>query len=167
MFQKFLYMRYKFLLFFLLITTAAWSQQEALRQPTKEDSLIGSLTPEKIWWDIMHYDITVKPDYNNKTLTGKNTIQYKVIAKNHSKFMQIDLVKPLMIDSVIQNGSRLRFRNEGDIWYVTTKGNDKSQVNEVTIYYSGKPTESKSPPWDGGFVWAMDSLKRPWISVAC
>ncbi|MGN6166493.1 MAG: M1 family metallopeptidase [Flavisolibacter sp.] len=160
-------MLYKFLLSSLLITTAAWSQQEALHQPTKEDSLIGSLTPEKTWWDIMHYDITIRPDYNSRSLSGKNTIQYKVVTKNHSRLMQIDLVKPLMIDSVIQNGSRLKFRNEGDIWYVTTEKKENNKVSEITIYYSGKPIESKSPPWDGGFVWTTDSLKRPWISVAC
>lgn len=53
----------------------------AAQQPSKEDSLIGSLTPEKGWWDLMSYNITIKPDYHTKTITGNNKIRYKVISE--------------------------------------------------------------------------------------
>jgi hypothetical protein len=74
--------------------------------------------------------------------------------------MQIDLIKPLVIDSVIQNGTKLNFQNKGNIWYVSGARKRKNKKYTISIYYSGTPVESLSPPWDGGFVWAKDSLNR-------
>src|SRR5438105_8886333 len=36
----------------------------------------------------------------------------------------------------------------------------------ISVYYHGKPTVAVRPPWDGGFVWARDSLARRWIVTA-
>lgn len=46
---------------------------------TRQDSLRGSITPEREWWDLTYYhlDIEVKPD--EKFISGKNTVQYKVL----------------------------------------------------------------------------------------
>ncbi|KFF73773.1 peptidase M1 [Chryseobacterium sp. P1-3] len=151
-----------FFSFIFLVSVAIVAQQ-----PTREDSLVGSVTPEKTWWDLLHYDITVKPDYPTKTLTGNNKIKYKTLSGGNSKMMQIDLVKPLTIDSAFQDNKKLTFHNKGNIWYISLPKHSKSKSYELNIYYSGKPVESVSPPWDGGMVWAKDSLNRPWISVAC
>ena len=43
---------------------------------TKADTLRGSITPERAWWDVLHYGITVKPDYELKTISGSNVIRY-------------------------------------------------------------------------------------------
>ena len=41
---------------------------------THQDSLRGTITPERIWWDLTYYelDITVQPE--SKTLFGKNIL---------------------------------------------------------------------------------------------
>ncbi len=46
---------------------------------TQQDTLRGSITPEREWWDLTYYhlDIEVKPE--DKFISGKNTIQYKVL----------------------------------------------------------------------------------------
>lgn len=150
--------------FIFILFVSNWA---AAQKPSKEDSLVGSLTPEKRWWDLMSYNITIKPDYHTKTITGNNKIRYKVISEQPSELMQIDFVKPLIIDSVTQNGKKLSFQNKGNIWYVSGVRKHKNRKYNIAVYYSGKPVESQSPPWDGGFVWGKDSLNRPWISVAC
>ncbi|WP_072972902.1 M1 family metallopeptidase [Flavobacterium saccharophilum] len=142
-------------------------ENQKLNIPTKQDTLNGSITQERIWWDIQHYALSIKPDYVNKTITGKNVIEYTVIDKKHSDLMQIDLVSPLKIDSVFQKEKKVDFTQNQNIWYLKLPKNQASKKNKITIYYSGKPTESIKPPWDGGLVWAKDSLNRPWISVAC
>ncbi|SHG38372.1 M1 family metallopeptidase [Flavobacterium johnsoniae] len=142
-------------------------ENSSLHIPTKQDTLNGSITPERIWWDIQHYDLTIKPDYNTKTISGKNIIEYNSIKKEHSDLMQIDLVAPLKIDSVFQKGKRINYTQNENIWYIKLPKKLLSKKNKITIYYSGKPTESIKPPWDGGLVWAKDSLNRPWISAAC
>lgn len=157
-----------FLFFLNFIFCMVYAQENSsLHIPTKQDTLNGSITPERIWWDIQHYDLTIKPDYNTKTISGKNIIEYNVIQKKHADLMQIDLVAPLKIDSVFQKGKKINYTQNENIWYIKLPKKLLSKKNKITIYYSGKPTESIKPPWDGGLVWAKDSLNRPWISAAC
>src|SRR5690606_20355424 len=68
---------------------------------SQQDTLRGSITPERAWWDLNYYhlDIAVNPD--KKYISGKNTVQYKVLQPHH--IMQIDLQSPLKITKVIQN----------------------------------------------------------------
>src|SRR5215831_9014259 len=61
---------------------------------THADTLRGSLNPNRTWWDVLRYDIEVKPDYNSKTIQAKVAIDFKV--NNSQKRMQIDLQKPLI-----------------------------------------------------------------------
>src|SRR5262245_29377428 len=44
---------------------------------THDDTLRGSLNPNRTWWDVLRYDIEVKPDYASKTIIGKTTISFK------------------------------------------------------------------------------------------
>lgn len=156
-----------FVIFCFKTCTAVAQENTNVIFPTKQDTLNGSITPERIWWDIQHYDLTIKPDYFNKTITGKNVITYNVINQKHADLMQIDLVSPLVIDSVFQNEKKIEYKHDQNIWYLKIDQKQNSKNNTIIIYYSGKPTESMKPPWDGGFVWEKDSLNRPWISVAC
>src|SRR5665647_754582 len=62
---------------------------------TRQDTLRGSITPERAWWDLTfyHLDIAVKP--SDSTIYGTNTVTYRVITS--SDIMQIDLQPPLAI----------------------------------------------------------------------
>src|ERR1700742_2312310 len=84
------------------------------RKFTHADTLRGTNGPERTWWDIQRYDITVKPDYPTKTTIGNDLITYKVVSETQPA-MQLDLQAPLHIDSVIgNNGKRLDFTQEGN-----------------------------------------------------
>ena len=67
---------------------------------TNADTLRGTITPERAWWDVLRYDVEVTPDYNKKSIAGRTTIQYKIVKNEHTDYMQIDLQQPLMIDSI-------------------------------------------------------------------
>jgi aminopeptidase N len=136
---------------------------------THADTLRGSITPERAWWDVLHYAIAVTPDFNTKTITGKNAIHYKVTSDSYPAFMQIDLQEPMLIDSVLFGNSRrsLRFEREGNAWHVQVPKQVKASENTVTVYFHGKPREAVNAPWDGGWIWRKDSLGNPWMSVAC
>ncbi|HKB45279.1 MAG TPA: hypothetical protein VKC90_12850, partial [Chitinophagaceae bacterium] len=30
---------------------------------THQDTLRGSITPERAWWDVLRYDLSITPDY--------------------------------------------------------------------------------------------------------
>ncbi|WP_295125294.1 M1 family metallopeptidase [uncultured Chitinophaga sp.] len=153
-----------FLLMWLL-PTAALAQKEF----TNADTLRGSLTPERTWWDVQRYELAIKPDYTAKSLSGSNEIKYKVVrANNGSVAMQIDMAKPLVIDSVIYNQRQsLQFAPYESVWHITVPPQKLGENNSVQIYYHGKVHEAIRPPWDGGFIFAKDSLGRPYMTVAC
>ena len=67
---------------------------------TRQDTLRGSITKEREWWDLNYYhlDISVFPD--EKFISGKNTVVYSVLKPY--QVIQIDLQEPMMITSVIQ-----------------------------------------------------------------
>lgn len=140
-----------------------------LKTFTHADTLRGTLTPERTWWDVQRYELSVTPDFNNKSITGANEIAYKVVKPNQGNIeMQIDLQEPLVIDSVIYNGKKqLKFAKKESVWLITVPAQTLAAVNKVKIYYQGNVHQAKRAPWDGGFIFTRDSLNRPWMTVAC
>jgi len=140
---------------------------------THEDTLMGSNTPGRSWWNAQHYDVTVTPDYETKTISGRTTITYTVIADNHWDYLQLDLQKPMQLDSLYYNGKMYinypgkPYYNDGNHWFIPLPKTPKGTTESLTVVYHGKPKEAVHPPWDGGWIWAKDAQGRPWISVAC
>ncbi|MDQ3845419.1 MAG: M1 family metallopeptidase [Bacteroidota bacterium] len=162
--------KYKWIGILFLLTSFVCRSQPVTGNKvfTRADTLRGSITPERAWWDVLRYDITVKPDYNNKTIQGHNIISYKVVSDNHPLSMQIDLQTPLQIDSILFNGStKLSFSREGNAWHVQVPQQKKGSSHQVAIFYQGKVREAVRPPWEGGWSFTKDSLSRPWMTVTC
>jgi len=155
------------LTFCLFGTITCFGQAKNKPAFTHADTLRGSITPERSWWDVQRYDITVKPDYNAKTIAGKNTITYLTTAANGKNQLQIDLREPLAIDSVLLKGERLKYTKEGNAWHVQVPSQKKATQHELTVYYHGKVHEAIRAPWDGGWSFVKDSLGRPWMTVTC
>ena len=133
---------------------------------TKQDTLRGSVTPERAWWDLTYYhlDISVKPD--EKYISGKNTIQYKVLTDNLE--MQIDLQKPLRITRVKQNEKDLKIRHDGNAHFISLNENQKiGSIHSLDVYYEGNPKEAVRAPWDGGFSWKKDDNGNHFIATSC
>src|SRR6187549_2774286 len=105
----------KHVLVFIFLSLNLISFGQNSKAYTLADTLRGSITQERKWWDALRYDITVKPDYDNKIIQGSNTITYKVTKGKNNTKMQIDLQSPLVIDSVIQSGKKLSFKKEGSV----------------------------------------------------
>ncbi|KAA8477487.1 peptidase M1-like protein [Arcticibacter tournemirensis] len=145
---------------------AQWSKPKGF---THADTLRGSITSERAWWDVQHYAIAVKPDYLAKTTRGENIITYKVTRAQHPKTLQLDLQQPLNIDSIrLDSREWLKFEREGNVWHVKlTQSQEINSTHRLRVYFSGKPQESVRPPWSGGWTFARDSLNRPWMTVTC
>ena len=158
-----------FYFFFFLISFSQFSQSplfEHSKKFTRQDSLRGSITKERIWWDLTYYhlDITVNPD--DKFINGKNTVQYRVLKPY--KILQIDLQNPLKISKVIQNGKELDVVSEGNAHYIHLKDTQKiGEINSLDIYYEGYPKVAKRAPWDGGFSWKRDHNGKHFIATSC
>lgn len=138
-----------------------------LKKFTHADTLRGSITPQRAWWDVQRYDLTIQPDYNKRSTAGHNRITYKVVGKDQPA-MQIDLRSPLIIDSVLDTqGKQLALQQEEDQWYIQQPFQQMGTIAHVDIYFHGQPIISTNPPWKGGWTFTQDSLGRPWMTVCC
>lgn len=168
-------MKYKGnLLLFPLLLLAVVTQAQLSAQKSRytfEDTLRGSITQYRQGWDVLKYDLQVTVDIENKSISGHNKITY--YENLPVREMQIDLQKPLMIDSVVsENGTQLSYRQLGNAWFVRLKP-DGAMIKFLPgnrwlqVYYHGVPKAATRPPWDGGLIWRKDSLNNPLIATAC
>lgn len=149
-----------------MLLLGAQLQAQSFRSFTHADTLRGSLTKERSWWDVTFYDLHVKIDPADSSISGYNGITYRVIKPYGT--MQIDLMQPLQIDSIVQKGRALTYRRDGNAFFVTIPENPPAgSLQTLTVYYHGKPHVARRAPWDGGFIWTRDSLSNPWVATAC
>ena len=130
---------------------------------TRADTLRGAwTTPQRSWWDVEFYDLRVAISPSDSSIRGSNGITYRVL--NPAKEMQIDLMAPLDVDSMVQDGHHVSYRREGAAFFATLGAAQHAGDHKtITVYYHGRPLIAKRPPWDGGFSWTRDSLGNPWI----
>lgn len=152
-------------LFSLLTVFWAGSDQIHARQYTLQDTLRGTVTEERAWWDLSYYHLSVKVNISDSSISGSNEIQYIVLEPYQT--MQVDLQEPLEISGIIQSGRELDFRREGSAYFVKLEEEQKvGEVRELTVHYSGKPKVAVRPPWDGGFTWTEDSNGKPFVATS-
>jgi len=148
---------------FLILSGSASAQQYVF---THDDTLRGSITPERAWWDLAFYHLQVKVNPTDSTLSGSTTIRYRVLKPGQT--LQVDLQRPLRIVSVVQDGQKLTVRQDGNAYFVTLpKLQQPGQTETITVQYAGKPRVAKLPPWQGGFVWSRDRAGQWFTATAC
>jgi len=155
-------------LLLILLIILAGTQVQAQISPkaltfTREDTLRGSITPERAWWDLQHYHLDIVVDPVTQTISGKNTVRYEVIGPQNR--LQIDLQAPMVLEKAIQKGKELKIEKEGSAHFITVPSPQKTtEINELVLFFSGKPVVAVRPPWDGGLTWKKDSNGLPFIA---
>jgi len=133
---------------------------------TRQETLRGSVTPEREWWDVLHYHLKVEFLPVTKRLSGSNTITFKTLKSGNK--MQIDLQPPLSITKITHGSAQLKFEREGNVnWVMFDKALPKGVEDKVEIFYEGIPVVSKNPPWVGGITWGRDDLGEHFIVTTC
>lgn len=130
---------------------------------TRQDTLRGSITPERAWWDLTHYHLDVAVNIPAQSISGSNTISYRVI-EDHD-VMQIDLQEPMEITRIVQNSRELQFKREGVAWWVQMEEpQNEGDINQLSVEFEGTPVVAANPPWDGGLTWETDSNGKPFVA---
>ncbi|HKK42946.1 MAG TPA: M1 family metallopeptidase [Bacteroidales bacterium] len=133
---------------------------------TRQDTLRGSVTPERAWWDLTYYHLDIVVNPADSTIHGTNTVTYRVLQP--AAVMQIDLQEPLKLTSAIQDGKNLSFRRDGNVYWITMdEKQEKGKIYSVILSYSGRPKVARRPPWDGGITWKTDSKGLPFVASSC
>jgi aminopeptidase N len=146
-----------------------------LQKFTHADTLRGTYGSSRDWWDVQRYDLNVKFNIVDSTISGYNRISFKVLKKGNS--LQIDLQEPMIVDSFkmhipnckITDGAYLvDYVKDGDAYFLKLDETVKDEPYSIlTVYFHGKPRIAKRPPWDGGLIWKRSADGSPFVSVAC
>jgi len=149
-----------------LIPVNAQYKTPASKIFTRQDTLRGTITPERAWWDLTYYHLDIVVNPSDSTINGTNTVTYRVIKP--AGLMQIDLQEPLKIIKAVQNNNVLNIKREGNVyWIELTEKQEQGEVYSVVLTYSGRPKISARPPWSGGITWKKDKNGLPFIASSC
>jgi len=138
---------------------------EAEDEYNRGDTLRGTLSEIRSWFDVYHYNlhITINPD--EQTIAGYNDVNFKVLKPNQT--MQLDLFDNMNIDKIVMDGEELKYTREYNAVFIEMPVTKKGDLQSIRFHYSGTPTVAARAPWDGGFVWEKDKNGKHWVGVAC
>lgn len=138
----------------------------SFRPFTRQDTLRGSITPERSWWDLNYYHLDISVNPSDSTIFGINTVAYTVL--HPSGLMQIDLQEPMTITKARQNGRSLDLHREGNVYWIRLAEEQRAgETRSLVIDFEGRPRVSERPPWEGGITWNKDSNGKPFIASSC
>jgi aminopeptidase N len=162
-------MRRKFLIFiawYLLTANTMFAYTHA-------DTLRGSNGRGRQWWDVLKYDLDIAFDTLHQSISGANTITFRVTAAPTDS-MQIDLQAPMQLLDVTCAGDVEPFppakvAHDDNVWWVIGPFHrvHVGTTLSLRLTFSGSPRVAIDPPWDGGFSWTHDSTGKPWVAVSC
>jgi len=150
--------------FIILLLPGRLNSQKLLF--TRQDTLRGTITPEREWWDLTYYHLDIKVNPSDSTISGTNTVTYKVL-KPFNK-MQIDLQPPMQLTAVTMNNTQLNYTREGNVYWIdVAEKQEEGKLYSVILTYGGKPKVSRRPPWEGGITWKKDVNGLPFVASSC
>ncbi len=147
---------------FVLVTLAT-AQSPSPQAPSRADILRGEYSQWRANNDLLSYDLDIRIDPEKKTISGKNTIRFKMLKEDTR--IQLDLFANLKVDKILSGATELKYTRE--LWTVfvdfpaTLK---KGSVQSIEFYYSGSPQETGR---FGGISFRKDPTGRHWITTAC
>jgi aminopeptidase N len=136
---------------------------------SEADRLRGGYGPYRANNDLLYYHLDVRIDPAKQTLSGKNSIRFKMLKPGGR--VQLDLVPVLQIDKILLRSAHgapraLHYeRAAGRTVYVDFPETlRQGQIYTIDFYYSGHPVEMGR---FGGFVFRKDPMGRPLVNTAC
>ena len=131
--------------------------------PTRADILRGAYGPYRANNDLLYYHLDIRVDPAAKTITGKNTIRFKMLADGTR--IQIDLLDTLNVDKILFDGAPLRYvRDSGAVFIDFPQTLHAGKTYSIDFYYSGPPVEKGR---FGAITFKKDPAGRTWINTAC
>ncbi|MDC0909546.1 M1 family metallopeptidase [Flavobacteriaceae bacterium] len=132
----------------------------------RQDTLRGSITAERSWWDLNYYHLDISVNPEKKYIEGSNLVYYTVL--NSNNVLQIDLQEPLELLMAKQEGEKLEIQKEGNAYFITLKKDQiLGSLEKIKLFYKGNPREAVNAPWDGGISWEKDDNGNHFIASSC
>jgi aminopeptidase N len=134
-----------------------------LRPPTRADVLRGEYGRYRANNDLLSYRLDVRVDPERKSLSGTNTIRFRMLADDSR--IQLDLYENLAIDEIRLGPTVLEYERELNSFFVKFPFPLKAgKIYAIDVRYSGSPREQGR---FGGIAFRKDPEGRHWINTAC
>ncbi len=131
----------------------------------------GKLLEEQAALDIHFYDLDLKVNPADSTISGVVNTQARITGKTGKFVAHLDTV--FAVSAVIYHqpddeDSSLEFYHESGLVVAMLPGVlDTGNYLSLSIHYSGTPRKAPNPPWEGGFTWGQTHDGKPWVGVSC
>jgi aminopeptidase N len=134
-----------------------------LSAQTRADILRGEYGRYRANNDLLFYHLDVRVDPEQKFLSGKNTIRFKMLRDDTR--IQLDLHAALKIDKILLGTLELKYqREEGAVFVDFPETLHAGRTYTIEFYYSGNPV---SQGRFGAITFRKDPSGHPWINTAC
>jgi len=121
----------KYIILFLSILPSLFISQNF----TKEDTLKGSNTSFRNFWNVKKYDIILEADYDSKSIKGSNKITFEITKDVTNPVFQIDLQKPMIVDKIESSVEKnIKYKQDGVNWQLY-KGEKAEQKYVPTLMF--------------------------------
>ncbi|SNS38178.1 Peptidase family M1 [Granulicella rosea] len=131
--------------------------------PNRAQILRGAYGPYRANNDLLYYHLDVRVDPVAKSIAGKNTIRFRMLADGSR--IQIDLTPGLKVDRILMGATELKYtRDEGAVFIDFPQTLRKGQTYTIDFHYSGNPVAKGR---FGGMSFEKDPTGSPWIFTAC
>jgi len=148
-----------FALAFLLLA----SIPPAAHGQSKAEVLRGEYGRYRANNDLLYYHLDVRVDPDRKTLSGKNTIRFRMLQDDTR--IQLDLHASLAVDKIVLGSTELKYeRDSGAVFIDFPRTLKTGEVVTLDFHYSGTPEKRGR---FGGFTFGKDPHGRPWIYTSC
>jgi aminopeptidase N len=131
--------------------------------PTHSDILRGAYGPYRANNDLLFYHLDVRVDPEKQTISGKNTIRFKMLKDDNR--IQLDLSDALQVDKIVLGTTELKYQRESGAVFIDFPETLKAgREYSIDFYYSGHPLTIGR---FGGMVFGKDPSGKPWIYTSC
>ena len=151
------------ILFIAVLGASGLVQPQLGLAQSKADLLRGEYGQYRANSHLLYYHLDVRVDPEKKTISGKNTIRFKMLKDDNR--IQLDLHSALAIDQILLGETQLKYaRDNGAVFVNFPETLKAGREVSIDFYYSGTPVQKGR---FGGFTFGKDPKGRHWIYTSC
>lgn len=131
----------------------------------------GDLTPELAAYNVTFYDLNLKIDPADSTVSGFVDIHFDVVQPSNQiavaldPRLEISSVERINTDSSKTNLEIFRSDTSRTFYVEYPATLQPGESEQLRISYNGKPRVAPYPPWNGGMIWDRTPSGDPWVAV--
>jgi aminopeptidase N len=142
--------------------TAKPAPPSTLRAPTRADILRGEYGRYRANNDLLYYDLDIRVNPENKLISGKNTIRFKML-KDDTR-IQLELFSNYTIEKIVMGAQTLKYERDQNTVYVDFPESLRSgRIYSIEFHYSGQPREQGR---FGALAFRTTPDGKHWINTA-